>query len=65
MDLEFFVLGDDGAESWWEFYRAVPNAGDTVYRGDDSYKVSHRTFNNGAVGIVLVKINYDVEEIPY
>ena len=65
MDLEFFVLGDDGAESWWEFYRAVPNAGDIVYRGDDSYKVSHRTFNNGAVGIVLVKINYDVEEIPY
>jgi hypothetical protein len=64
MEIHFVVIGD-GHEDWRESVPVVPVAGDVVQRGDESYRVAHRTFIGGIMQVMLVPINHDFEEIPY
>ena len=64
MEIHFVVIGDAG-EEWRESVPAVPAAGDLVQRGNESYRVAHRTFIAGMMQVMLVPINYDFNEVPY
>jgi hypothetical protein len=64
MEIHFVVIGDDG-EEWRESVPVVPVAGDLVQRGNESYRVAHRTFTGGLMQVMLLPINYSFKEIPY
>jgi len=64
MEIHFVVIGE-GREEWRENVPVVPVAGDLVQRGNESYRVAHRTFIAGLMQVMLVPINYSFEEIPY
>ncbi|MGV2337650.1 MAG UNVERIFIED_CONTAM: hypothetical protein LVR18_27400 [Planctomycetaceae bacterium] len=64
MEVHFAVIGDAG-EGWRESVPVVPVAGDLVQRGNESFRVAHRTFVAGLMQVMLVPINHDFEEIPY
>jgi len=64
MEIHFVVIGE-GREEWRENVPVVPVAGDLVQRGDESFRVAHRTFIAGMMQVMLVPINYSFEEIPY
>ena len=64
MEIHFVVIGD-AKEDWRDNVPVVPVAGDLVQRGDELFRVAHRTFVAGLMQVMLVKLNYDFEEIPY
>jgi len=64
MEIHFVVIGDAN-EDWRENLPVVPVAGDLVQRGNESFRVAHRTFIAGMMQVMLVPINYGFDEVPY
>jgi hypothetical protein len=64
VEIHFVVIGEVHGD-WRESVPVVPVAGDLVQRGNESFRVAHRTFIAGLMQVMLVPITYGFEEIPY